>query len=158
MNAPATQACTSDELITRSGRVVAVEGAQAQVRFEQESACSACRAAKVCAGNSPTRDIVVAIDAGRALSIGDRVEVGVSAATALRATAIAYTTPLAGLLVGMMAGTVSGLPEPAVVFISLAGLAIGFATMGRFARRPGNRLTPVLLDSSTPKAPKENQA
>ena len=150
-------------MVTRHGRVIAVAGDHARVRFERESACGACRAAKVCAGNTPTRDLDVALPAGHRLSAGDLVRVGIAEASALRATLIAYVIPLLGLVTGMALASLTGQSEPVVVFASLAGLAAGVAGMRRLARHPLNRIAPVLLDASSDNpnsnpASKENHA
>ncbi|MFA7607847.1 MAG: SoxR reducing system RseC family protein [Rhodocyclaceae bacterium] len=136
-------------MVTRDGRVIAIEGGHARVRFERESACGACRAAKVCAGNAPTSDLDVALPAGHHLSAGDSVRVGVAEASALRATLIAYVVPLLGLVTGMALASLTGQREPVVVLASLAGLAAGVAGMRRLARHPLNRIAPVLLDSGS---------
>ena len=150
-------------MVARHGRVVAIEGDHARVRFERESACSACRAAKVCAGNTPTRDLDVMLPAEHRLLPGDLVRVGVAEASALRATLIAYVVPLIGLVAGMAIASLAGQSEPVIVFASLAGLVAGLAGMRRLARHPLNRIAPVLLDASSDNpnsnpASKENHA
>lgn len=137
-------------MLARAGRVVSVSAGHVVVRFERESACAACRAAKVCAGSTPTRDLVVPRPRHRRLLPGDPVQVGVAETSALRATAIAYLTPLAGLITGMALASAAGLAEGVVALASLAGLAGGFAAMRRIARLPANRIAPVLLEPDVP--------
>jgi len=144
-------------MLTREGHVVSVSAEHVVVRFERESACSACRAAKVCAGNTPTRDLVLPRPAHRPLLPGDPVHVGVAEASALRATTIAYMTPLAGLLAGMALASAAGLAEGIVALASLAGLGAGFLAMRRVAQNPANRIAPVLLEPNISDKPKENQ-
>lgn len=151
MSAPRIDMPDGAAMITREGRVVSVSADHVVVRFERESACAACRAAKVCAGNTPTQDLVLDRPHSRRLVPGDVLRVGVPEASALRATATAYLTPLAGLLLGMVAAVLAGLPEALVVTASFAGLGAGLLAMRRLARRPASALTPTLLDSSESK-------
>jgi len=139
MNAP---------MLEREGRVVAVGAGRLTLRFERASACGACRAAKVCSGNTPTRELVLPLPAGAAPRPGDLLCVGVSEAAALRATALAYLAPLAGLLGAMGAAALVGLPDGAVAVASFAGLAAGYAVLHRLAGRAAHALRPVVLDSA----------
>lgn len=156
MNTAAHDDDASAAMLTRTGRVVSVSAEHVVVRFERESACSACRAAKVCAGSAPTRDLAVPRPLHRHLLPGDPVQVGVAEASALRATAIAYMTPLAGLLAGMALASAAGLTEGVVGLASLAGLGAGFVAMQRIARNPVNHVAPILLEAPVSDTPKEN--
>lgn len=151
--------CGDDDtpaMLTREGQIVSVSAEHVVVRFERESACSACRAAKVCAGSTPMRDLVLPRPAHRQLLPGDSVHVGVAETSALRATAIAYMTPLVGLIAGMALASAAGLAEGVVALASLAGLVGGFLAMRRVARNPANRIAPVLLEPNVSDTPKEN--
>jgi sigma-E factor negative regulatory protein RseC len=139
MNAP---------MLEREGRVVAVDGGRLTLRFERASACGACRAAKVCSGNTPTRDLVLPLPSGAAPRPGDLLWVGVSESAALRATALAYLAPLAGLLGAMGAAALAGLPDGAIAAVSFAGLAAGYAALHRLAGHAAHALRPVVLDAA----------
>lgn len=154
MNAPGDD--DTPAMLTREGRVVSVAADHVVVRFERESACSACRAAKVCAGNTPTRDLVLPRPLRRELRPGDPVQVGVPETSALRATTIAYLTPLTGLLSGMALASAAGLTEGLVALASLTGLGAGFLVMRQVAQNPANRIAPVLLEPNASDTPKEN--
>ncbi len=137
----------SEPMLEREGRVIAVDGDRATVRFERASACGACRAAKVCAGGAPTRDLVMTLPAGTTRP-GDTLCVGVSGSAALRATVVAYFTPLAGLAAAMGAAALAGLPDSWIAAASFAGLGAGYTWLRRLAHRA--RLTPVVLDARRP--------
>ncbi len=149
---------TAATMLTRTGRVVSAHASHIVVRFERESACSSCRAAKACGGNISTSDLVLPQPANHTLYPGDLVQVGVAEGSALRSTIIAYITPLAGLLTGMALASVIGLSDGLVALASLLGLGIGFFAMRRLALRPGNRITPILLEANTSGKPKENHS
>lgn len=141
MNAPVS----TQPMIARVGRIVAVTDHHLTVRFERQSACSACRAAKACAGAAPEGELAIPLPAGGRYCTGDSVEVGVLEHIALRATLAAYLIPLAGFLLAMLAAAACALPDAAVLAASLAGLAAGFIALRRIVRRPGFQLQPVLL-------------
>ncbi len=132
-------------MIARTGRIVHMDDACLTVRFERQSACTACRAAKACAGNTPSTELVVARPPGSHYRCGDSVEVGVAEDAALRATLATYLVPLAGLLLAMLGAAALGLAEGAIVLASLGGLAAGFLALRRIARRPALQLQPALL-------------
>lgn len=156
-----TPAC-DPPMIAREGRVVEIHQdppmARAVVRFERASACTACRAARLCAGNSTTRDLALALPAGYRLSVGDRVRVGVPEASALRATLIAYITPLAGLLAGLALGSAAGFGDAGAAVLGFSGLGGGLWAMRHLAERPANRLEPVLLDPTSTEPTEENHS
>lgn len=81
---------------------------------------------------------------GRRLGAGDDVIVEVIDGELLRATAIAYLPPLAGLLAGALAGhLLRSDPEVAAPILAVAGLACGWALSRTWLRRrpPQYRLT-----------------
>ncbi len=151
MSAPASL----QPMIARAGRIVAVADDRLTVRFERQSACSACRAAKACAGNTPESELVIARPAGSHYCTGDTVQVGVAEGIALRATLTAYLVPLGGFVLAMLAAAALGLPDAAVLAASLAGLGAGFMALRRIARNPGIQLQPALLEAGTSKLDQE---
>lgn len=140
---------TATPMIARSGRIVKVDDNHLTIRFERQSACSACRAAKACAGNTPSAELVLAHPPGTRYCTGDLVEVGVAEDAALRATLVTYLIPLAGFVLAMLAAAAAGLADGAIVLASLAGLGGGFVALRRIARRPGLQLQPALLEPGT---------
>ena len=138
----------NEPMLEREGRVVSVADGRLTLRFERASACGACRAAKVCGGNAPTRELVLALPSGSALRPGDSLRVALSEAAALRATLLAYLAPLAGLVAAMGAAALAGLPDGAVAAASFAGLAAGYAVLRRLAARAAANLQPVVLGTA----------
>lgn len=146
---------SAEPMITRSGRVVRVDGDRLTVRFERQSACVSCRAAKACAGNTPSSEIELERPPGLHYRVGDEVRVGLAEHNALRATLAAYLIPLAGFVLAMLLGAALGLPDAAVLAASLCGLGGGLLALRRLARRPGLQLQPMLLDTGNPPFPEE---
>jgi len=136
--------------IERDGEVVAANARGLTVRFEAASACGGCRAAKVCAGAAPTRELVLPHPAGRRIGCGETVRVAVDEAATLRAAALVYLAPLAGLALGLIAAVLAGLPDDAVALASFAGLGVGFAAAARVARRPAWRPQPAVVAVAGP--------
>jgi sigma-E factor negative regulatory protein RseC len=140
----------NEPMLEREGRVVSIGDGRLTLRFERASACGACRAAKVCGGNAPTRELVLALPSGAAPHPGDTLCVGVSEAAALRATLYTYLVPLTGLMAAMGGAAFAGLADGAVAAASFAGLAAGYAALRRLAAHATANLQPVVLDTSGP--------
>lgn len=132
-------------MMSRSGRVVAVDNDQLTVRFEGASACGSCRANKVCGSGSATE--LVLDGGGCASRVGDQVDVDVDAATAFRALAVAYLLPVAGFLAGMGVASASGVAELGIAGISFAGLGLGVIASRRLGRHPSLQPAPRLAAS-----------
>lgn len=81
----------------RLGEVTAVDGKWLEITFCRPSDCDKCHA---CMGGSKTTTLRLE---GKA-NVGDQVLVEMPASTVTQASLIAYGLPLAGLLVGMLAG------------------------------------------------------
>lgn len=134
-------------LLEREGRVIAIHADRMTVRFERPSACGGCRAGKVCGGSAPTGELDLALPEGARLAPGDTVAVGIDETAALRATALAYLTPLIGFGAAMGAAFLAGLPEGGIAAASFTGLVAGFALMRILARRGSHRLEPAVIDA-----------
>ncbi len=145
----------AEPMVERDGLVVAVQADRALVRFERVAACGACRVAGLCASGKDSRDLPVPVPGGRRLEPGDRVRVGISEASALRATALAYLTPLAGLLAGLLAAAFLGLGEAGAAGLTLSGLAVGLLAMRPLSRLPANRPALALIDTFPARNPTE---
>lgn len=137
----------SAALLERKGRVIAIHEDRMTVRFERASACGGCRAAKVCGGSAPTGELELALPEGARLTPGDTIAVGIDESAALRATALAYLTPLFGFGAAMGAALFAGLPEGGIAATSFTGLAAGFALMRILARHSAHRLQPAVIDA-----------
>lgn len=116
-----------------------------RVRLECESpaqACGACTGSRGCAlrwlagpGN-PQLDVAHPVPEGAPLHPGDGVVIEVEDGELLRAAALAYVPPLAGLLAGPVA-MVALMPgsELAALAGAVAGLAAGWGTSRAWLRR-----------------------
>lgn len=133
-------------VVEETATVVAVEEGFAWVEASRRSACGHCESASTCgagalaeffrAGSNRLR---VADAIG--LQPGERVRIGVSSSTLLRAAAAAYLLPLGLLILAAGLGTLLGLAEGAVAALGvgalLAGLWLGERLAGGHAARQG---------------------
>ena len=139
-----------DTLLVRQARVVAVDAGQVVVRLERVAACSACPGGKLCGAGSRSQDFSVPYSAPEPIAPGDQVMIGIAPTAALRATAVAYLTPLAGLVIAMTSASAWGFSDGTVALLSLLGLGLGFIAMRQLAHHPSQRLAPVLITADTP--------
>lgn len=109
------------------GIVTAVKPGFVTVQIESTSACAACAAHSKCGfAESKTKSLDIPIDENfnDNFKVGDRVTVTIDHTRGLLATWWAYVVP-AVLLMGAVVGfTLASLPEPAVILLSLAVLAV----------------------------------
>ncbi len=109
------------------GIVTAVKPGFVTVQIESTSACAACAAHSKCGfAESKTKSLDIPIDENfnDNFKVGDRVTVTIDHTRGLLATWWAYVVP-AVLLMGAVVGfTLAELPEPAVILLSLAVLAV----------------------------------
>lgn len=109
------------------GIVTAVKPGFVTVQIESTSACAACAAHSKCGfAESKTKSLDIPIDENfnDNFKVGDRVTVTIDHTRGLLATWWAYVVP-AVLLMGAVVGfTLAELPEPIVILLSLAVLAI----------------------------------
>ena len=133
----------------RIGEVTAVHGDLLEITFCRPSDCEKCNA---CHGGQKVMKIHVR---GKA-SLGDGAVVEMPTSTIVQASVLAYGLPLAGLLLGMAAGTIF-FPQNADV----AGVLCGAAGLGLMVlivrlteskRRNDPRWKPQLIEI-IPKAP-----
>lgn len=134
-------------MIEETARVARVDGEAVEVITERRSACGSCAAQKGC-GTSllaawfPQRQLRFRVHNAVGARVGDQVVVGLDEAYLQRGALLLYAVPLAGMLMGAVAGEfalgAAGLhPEPGAIGGGLLGL---FAAL-RFVRR--NRLEPA---------------
>jgi len=109
------------------GIVSAVKPGFVTVQIESTSACAACAAHSKCGfAESKTKSLDIPIDENfnDNFKVGDRVTVTIDHTRGLLATWWAYVVP-AVLLMGAVVGfTLAELPEPIVILLSLAVLAV----------------------------------
>ena len=109
------------------GIVTAVKTGFVTVQIESTSACAACAAHSKCGfAESKTKSLDIPIDENfnDNFKVGDRVTVTIDHTRGLLATWWAYVVP-AVLLMGAVVGfTLAELPEPIVILLSLAVLAV----------------------------------
>lgn len=74
-----------------------VDSVTAKLKLKRHSACASCGK---CATTSESKDIIVEVDNTIGAKVGDRVEVNMETVNVLKAAFIAYTIPLAALLIG----------------------------------------------------------
>ncbi|MGI6004074.1 MAG: SoxR reducing system RseC family protein [Christensenellales bacterium] len=118
--------------MTEQGEVVRVEGRTAHVLFKRTSACGRCGACGMLSGEAET---VVEVPNTLSAQVGQYVELELSGANVLWASAIAYLIPLALLVAGAVAGGALSGFFPLVqadmlrAVCALLGTAIGFAAV-----------------------------
>jgi sigma-E factor negative regulatory protein RseC len=121
------------KVIEESARVARVDGDTVEVVTERRSACGSCAAQKGC-GTSllaawfPQRQLRFRVFNAVGARVGDQVVVGLDEAYLQRGALLLYAVPLAGLLLGAVAGEFAfgalGLhPEPGAIGGGLLGLS-----------------------------------
>ena len=109
------------------GIVSAVKPGFVTVQIESTSACAACAAHSKCGfAESKTKSLDIPIDENfnDNFKVGDRVTVTIDHTRGLLATWWAYVVPAVLLLGAVVGFTLASLPEPAVILLSLAVLAV----------------------------------
>ncbi len=115
----------------RTGKVIQAEGNILEVCFSRMEACESCG---MC--GSGRDDARVKIN-GNAHE-GDMVDVEMPDARVLKASAVTYLVPLAGLIAGLALGTgISPTDEIKTVTVGFAGLFLGLGIIKRLDRKMG---------------------
>ena len=97
-------------IIEESGRVIAVDGDQAWVVTERQSACGSCAANKGCGTGimsrafSSGRQIRIKVSNAVGAAVGDEVVLGIDDRMVLRSSILMYLLPLLALLFGAFLG------------------------------------------------------
>ncbi len=150
-------------MIEQEALVICADAELATVQAVRHSACGSCHAAAGCGtslldrflGRRPLR---LRLRNALGVTAGEVVIIGVPEGSMLRAAASAYLGPLAGLLLGALAGRHWPLPSASVgsEWPSLVGAGIGFLLALRLVGRYGRslaqdpRFQPVLLRRGAP--------
>jgi sigma-E factor negative regulatory protein RseC len=124
---------------------------RALVEVVPSAVCPRCAAGKGCGAGilgagSGTRRVEVPVPAGMALAIGDRVAVSLMPENLLAAASIAYGLPLAGAVLGAMAGLYMGAGDLLAAVTASMGLAGGILAARLRLRRGAclQRFVPVI--------------
>ena len=143
-------------MIEESARVVRIEGDQAWVETQRQSACGQCSVNKGCGTSvlgkvlGQKRTFVRAANPIGA-QLGEEVVVGLGEDAFVRGSLAVYAVPLFALLfgaiLGQWLGTQFGVGDPAAIGGGLAGLGLGFGWLRLFARRVSRNphYQPVIL-------------
>ena len=93
------------ELIRHEGVVESIGADGLTVRILQASACSSCEARKLCRSSESKEKLVEVKGHYPTLQVGDQVTLCGSVRQGLRASVLAYVSPLILMLVALFAGT-----------------------------------------------------
>ena len=130
------------DALRHTGVVAGVENGMAAVRFVRSSMCKHCGACMT-AGDSQM-EVRVANTLGAA--VGDTVEVSLSASSMLTASAWCYLFPLAGLLVGVLAGARISELGALLLGLGLCGLCfLVLYLLDKLVFRRNKRFVPKLV-------------
>lgn len=136
---------------TRPATVISVTHDSALVSVDAALTCARCAAGKGCgagilAGSDRPHRIEVALDPALSLRVGDQVRLSLHSSHLLRASALAYGLPLAGIVLALAAGSwlVDSLPDAQAVVLALSGYLAGYVAGRYFLRRENciERLVP----------------
>ena len=147
------RAIPEDALITERARVLRVNGNTAWVHCESQAGCARCAAgegcgaglfAKLLRGRLQELPVNVPSELVGQVGPGDAVLLGLPVSAVQDASLLLYGVPLAGLLVGAVAGgQLSG--DPGAFIGAVAGLGGGLWFARQRGAAVGERLEPVLL-------------
>lgn len=142
-------------------RVVAADGGTVWLEPEPTGSCSGCMSAAVCGhGNGSSRRMAsrrFALANQYDLRVGERVVIGMSEASLLRASLVAYGLPLLGMIGAAITAQVMGAGDGRAALATLGGLAVGLVLARLSAGKLSARgdLTPRYLRRATGPGPGE---
>ena len=142
-------------------RVVAVDGGTVWLEPEPTGSCGGCMSAAICGHNSGSsrrmaaRRFALANDRG--LTVGERVVIGVSERSLLRASLTAYGLPLLTMLGGGITAQTMGAGDGTAARATLGGLAAGLrlARLAAGMLSARGELSPHILRRATGPGPGE---
>lgn len=139
-------------LVEGAARVVAASPEAVWLEAESTSACGGCASSGSCGVSAigkaiGTKTVCFRLDNDFDARPGEQVVVGISQAALLKASAVVYMVPIAGLVLGAVAGAASGLGNMAAAVGAVGGLGAGFALSKYVGSRSltGGCLDPVFL-------------
>jgi len=143
-------------LVEGVARVVSLSDGHALLEPEVSSGCKGCVSAGLCgafsggAGSLAARRFTIVNDHG--LNVGERVVVGVSETTLVRASWVAYAIPLLGMLAASVTADLWAKNDGLTALAAIAGLGLGLLVArfraGRMAER--GELMPRYLRHAAP--------
>jgi positive regulator of sigma E activity len=156
MTAP-TNGPVKDRRVEARARVVAVAPGLVTLETRRLDACASCGVARSC-GTAALYQFLGVSDERLQLASADDFAIGQSVVLTvpetglLLAAALAYLTPLAGLLASTLLATALGASEIAAICTAATGLAAGLFAARTLARWPGfvARLLPIRLEPRAP--------
>ncbi|MBW1990240.1 MAG: SoxR reducing system RseC family protein [Deltaproteobacteria bacterium] len=125
------------------GIIVSVtDDGHARVKTRRCEACDHCAAREGCRVMGGGKEVEFLVKNTLDAAPGDRVAVGVSDASFMKATFLVYFVPMMGLVAGALLGNrlaagTSLDPEAAAVLLGLAGFAVTFAAVRLLANKLG---------------------
>lgn len=138
-------------MIEQEARVVGIEGDDAVVAIQRQSACGGCSAKSGCgtsvvASLFPGRQQTLHLHNSQHAQVGDRILVGLPESALQRASLLLYGVPLVLLLAGAVVGQSWGGTEPLAILGGLSGVALGLLVARHLTRHAGNGpMQPVML-------------
>lgn len=113
------------ETISHTGRVTGISGQVAVVEIVSASACSSCSAAGLCSmSEAVKKQVEVTVPKGETYSVGEEVEVCLTASEGMKAVTAAYVIPLFILLAICISLSYTGLGELFIGAAGIGGLAV----------------------------------
>lgn len=137
--------------MTHPGTVTAVKPGFVTVEIQSVSACASCQAHSRCGfAESKTKTLDIPFNNKHVtLNTGDRVTVHIDYSRGLLATWWAYVLPAILLLATTIGLSLAGLPEPAVILLSLAALALYTLLLFLYRKRLDSKFTLSLTPLNT---------
>jgi sigma-E factor negative regulatory protein RseC len=131
-----------------TARVVAVGDGRAQLACDDRKRCGACGAGRGCAlrwlasGPASTLEVRDQADDLQVLRLGEAVTIGVDEGEMLRAAAVVYLPPLAGLLTGALLGHwLDAAGDGGTMAAALLGATAGWWVARAWSRRNPPRVS-----------------
>ena len=124
-------------MLKENALVIKSEGAQALVLTHRGEACSSCVASGACRAMGGGKEMRVQVTNHLRAKEGDRVELALPESSFLKISIVTYLIPLAGFIIGAVAGHVFsgrlGLSaNAAAIILALGGLGLADLRSGRW--------------------------
>lgn len=119
-----------------TGTVVEVSGGRARIEFSRTSACGSCKA---CHSSEDGKTVFMEVNSGGKMEKGDRVSLVLESRAVMKAAAILYLIPLAGLIAGVAAAQGFGTTAALQLLAGVAGAFVGGLIVRIIDRKIGRR-------------------
>lgn len=128
--------------MTHEGTVIAVNPGSVKVQILSVSACASCAAHSKCGfAESKEKTLDIPVDNPSAFTVDEKVEVRISEERGLLATWIAYILPALLIVAAAVALSLVGLPEPTVILLTFAALALYLLLLYLLRHKINNNFT-----------------